>query len=78
MHIKNQKLKIAVIRLLSGFPVLLTSLIAHVRINPRNLLACDYALSLQSAPARNASICSEYEPATKTASHPQWGRICLF
>jgi hypothetical protein len=32
----------AVIRLLSGFPVLLASLVAHVRTNPRNLLACGY------------------------------------
>ena len=35
---KNKTIKSAVIRLLSGFPVLLASLTAHVRINPRNLL----------------------------------------
>src|SRR6516165_4909935 len=50
-HLKNQSRKSAVIRLLSGFPVLLASLTAHVRTNPRNLLACGYALSLQSADA---------------------------
>src|SRR5262249_24896906 len=41
MHIKNQNLKIAVIRLLSGFPVLLTSLIAHVRTTP-SIFTCPF------------------------------------
>ena len=36
---KNKTIKSAVIRLLSGFPVLLASLTAHVRINPRNFQA---------------------------------------
>jgi hypothetical protein len=34
--------------LLSGFPVLLASLTAHVRTNPRNFLAWKYGLLLQS------------------------------
>jgi len=33
---KNKTIKIDVIRLLSGFPVLLASLTAHVRITPKS------------------------------------------
>jgi hypothetical protein len=47
-HFKNKHLKNAVIRLLSGYPVLLASLAVHVRTNPRNLLASEYGLSLES------------------------------
>jgi len=55
MHLKNQSQKSAVIRLLSGFPVLLAFLTAHVRTNPRNLLTCGYAVFV-TIDERNTAI----------------------
>src|SRR6516165_6295285 len=55
MHLKNQSQKSAVIRLLSGFPVLLAFLTAHVRTNPRNLLTCGFAVFV-TIDERNTAI----------------------
>jgi len=64
-YFETTKPKIAVIRLLSGFPVLLASLTAYVRINPRNLLACGYTLSIQSG------VASRIPANMKSPDHPK-------
>jgi hypothetical protein len=51
--------------LLSGFEVLLDMVSGYMRINPRNVLACGYALSLQSRGTmkltpRNAAAIAHY------------------
>jgi hypothetical protein len=48
---KNKTIKSAVIRLLSGFPVLLASLKAHVRINPRNFIGIRIRQAIQALPS---------------------------
>jgi hypothetical protein len=59
--------------LLSGFPVLLASLTTQVRTNPRNFLACEYALLLQSMgvnaakmnPADTLKLTTELHPVNR-------------
>jgi hypothetical protein len=65
MHLKNQSQKSAVIRLLSGFPVLLAFLTAHVRTNPRNLLTCGFAVFV-TIDERNTAIMN---PAGQPKAH---------
>jgi hypothetical protein len=51
--------------LLSGFDVLLDRSSGDVRTNPRNLLTCGYAFSLQSALTRNAFARPKHETDAK-------------